>query len=278
MSSIAARLAKAKAVGPNMNEAQTGGGGDYTPPAAGVARLRLVGYYELGEHTEQTGQYAGKKNKKVRLTFELSGKNHAPAEVDGKQIPIRMNVDLNYSLNEKAGFFKLFKRMNEAHGNNATIMAELLGKEFLGTVKHSKGKKDPTKTYADIDKDSIKKAVRLDEDDNEVPIKVDPAITELKMFIWDIATMEDWESVFIDGEYPERKNEAGEVIRKAQSKNVIQDMIRSANNFDTLPIADLLRSGTKVTAADERAMDDALGEDDTPPFVPSGEVDVDDLV
>lgn len=272
---LAAKLAKAKKVGPNMNEGQTGGG-DYTPPAEGVARLRLVGYYELGTHVEQTGKFVGKKNRKVDLVFELSGKNHAPTERDGKKTPIRMTVGLNFSLNEKATFFKLFKVMNEAHGGEATIMAELLGKEFLGKVVHVK-KGD--KTYANLEVASIRKAVRLDEDDNEVPIAVDPAITELKFFIWDIADMEMWDAIFIDGHYEERKDKDGNVTHPAKSKNVIQEKIKSAVDFSSLPIYDLVKGGH--TAADEASMDEALGagdNDDTPPFVPDDEVNLEDMV
>ena len=35
----------------DMNEAQSGG--DYTPPAAGLVRLRFVGYIELGKHDKE---------------------------------------------------------------------------------------------------------------------------------------------------------------------------------------------------------------------------------
>ncbi|AHB12115.1 hypothetical protein Paz_18 [Xylella phage Paz] len=278
-----ARLAKAKQVGPNMNEAQQGGGG-YTPPAEGVTRLRLVGYFEVGEHTEQSGKFIGKKNKKVQLVWELSGKNHEPAEHEGKKIPIRMTQELNYSLNEKATFYKLFVELNACHGNEATIFAELLGKEFIGNVVHStKGEGTAKRTYANLTK--IRKAVRLDEDDNEVPVKVDDPITEPKFFVWDIATMEDWDAIFIDGEYPERKDKDGNVIQKARSKNVLQDKIRSANNFDTLPIAEFIRAG--VSAKDEADMDEALGDDDNTDadagedevHTPAdGHADVDDLV
>lgn len=281
-----ARLAKAKQVGPNMNEAQAGGGG-YTPPAEGVTRLRLVGYFEVGEHTEQSGKFIGKKNKKVQLVWELSGKNHEPSEHDGKKIPIRMTQDLNYSLNEKATFYKLFVELNACHGNEATIFAELLGKEFLATVVHThKGEGAAKRTYANLTK--IRKAVRLDEDDNEIPVKVDEPLTEPKFFVWDIATMEDWDAIFIDGEYPERKDKDGNVTHKARSKNVLQEKIRSANNFDTLPIAEFIRAG--VSAEDEASMDEALGgddnsDDDAPPFeadepreVAAGQADVDDLV
>ncbi len=68
----------------NMNEAQKGGGGSYEPPAAGLARLRLVGYIETGkEHDER---YSKTKDK-VRLIFELSGPKHKPKEVEEVPAP-----------------------------------------------------------------------------------------------------------------------------------------------------------------------------------------------
>ena len=36
----------------NANEAKQGGG-DYTPPPKGLARLRFTGYVELGKHTKK---------------------------------------------------------------------------------------------------------------------------------------------------------------------------------------------------------------------------------
>ena len=267
-----AKLAAAKNVGPNMNEAQSGGGGTYTPPAEGKAvRLRFVGYFETGNHTEQSGQYAGKKTDRVELVFELSGRLWAPTEHDGKKVPQRMTLRMNFSLNEKATFFKLFKVMNAAHGDTATIMAELLGREFIGDITHTK-KGD--KVYANLV--NVRKAERENDEGEIVPIIVDEPLTEIKFFIWDIADMEMWDSIFIDGEYPERKNDKGEVTAKAKSKNVIQNLIRSANNFDTLPIAGLLRAG--MTAADEKSLDESLGDDDASPFAPSEPGSIDDCM
>lgn len=261
-----AKLAKAKQVGPDMNEAKTGGG--YTPPAEGKnVRLRLVGYFELGQHVEQKGKYAGKKNHKVRLVWELSGPKWEPQEYEGKKTPYRITDDMNYSLSDKAGFYKLFKSLNEAHGNQATIMAELLGKEFLADVVHNtSGEGANKRTFANLA--NIRKAERENDEGKIVPVIVAEPLTELKMFVWDIADLADWESIFIDGEYEEKKDKDGNVTAKAKSKNVIQEKIMSAINWDECPIAGLLKGGTKVTAADEAAMDAALGGDDNdkPPF------------
>src|SRR5690606_31848665 len=43
---LGAEVAK---TGRDMTKAETGGGGDYTPPAAGPTRLRFVAYVELGK-------------------------------------------------------------------------------------------------------------------------------------------------------------------------------------------------------------------------------------
>lgn len=264
---LQAKLAKAAAVGPNMQEAQRGGG--YTPPAEGKnVRLRFVGYYELGTHVEQKGQYAGKKNKKVRLVWELSGHAWEPTVIDGKGIPHRITDDMNYSLNEKAGFYKLFKTMNEAHGGEATIMAQLLGKEFMADVVHrSSGEGANKKTFANLV--NIRKAERENDEGKIVPVAVPEPLTELKFFIWDIADLEMWDAIFIDGEYEERKDADGNVTAKARTKNVIQEKIMSAIDWDECPVAPLVKSG--ATAKDEAALDEAIpgGNNDEPAGDPS---------
>ncbi|QWT56567.1 hypothetical protein [Stenotrophomonas phage BUCT598] len=260
-----AKLAAAKKVGPNMNEATAGGGYTVTPEGKN-ARLRLVGYYEVGKHVVQKGPYAGKKVDEVKLVWELSGNKWEPQEFDGKKVPYRITDTMTYSLSEKANFFKLFKRMNECHGGEATIMAELLGKEFLGDVVHNKSKTDDKKVFANLV--NIRKAERENDDGDIVPVKVAEPLTELKMFIWDIADKEMWDSIFIDGQYEEKKDKDGNVTHKAKSKNVIQEYIMSALNWDECPVAELVKSG--ATAQEAKELDDAIGgadnEDDEPPF------------
>lgn len=260
-----AKLAAAKKVGPNMNEATAGGGYTVTPEGKN-ARLRLVGYYEVGKHTVQKGPYAGKKVDEVKLVWELSGNKWEPQEFDGKKVPYRITDTMTYSLSEKANFFKLFKRMNECHGGEATIMAELLGKEFLGDVVHNKSKTDDKKVFANLV--NIRKAERENDDGDIVPVKVAEPLTELKMFIWDIADKEMWDSIFIDGMYEEKKDKDGNVTHKAKSKNVLQEYIMSALNWDECPVAELVKSG--ATAQEAKELDEAIGgadnEDDEPPF------------
>ncbi len=249
---IAALAAQAAATSADMGVAQSGGGGDYTPPAEGMVRLRLVGYFELGKHEEE---YQGVKKikDKVQLVFELSGPKHKPAQTDNGPVPLRMTITETLSLNEKAGFFKLFNLMN--YDGAAKHMAQLVGKDFIGTIFHKKSK-DGTKTYANL-KDANGYSIRRPfvpnpETGEDIRIHADPAITPLKLFIWNLANKAMWDSIFIDGEYPQRTDEKTGVVYPAKSKNVIQNKIKSALNFEGSPasqfvVADLgLEEPTKV--------------------------------
>lgn len=243
---ILAMAAAAAAIAPNMNEAQTGGGGgDYTPPAEGIARARLVGYIETGIHEKSVG--AGKpavQKPQVKLIFELSGPNHQPKVLDdGTKLPHRITVDENYSLNEKANFYKLFRRMNWK--GTATHMSQLLGEAFLVTIKHKvTGEGDKKRTYANIRDDAgytVQPPRYVDPLSNQtVEVPVDPPISALRLFVWNAPTellKPMWDSLFIDGEYPAR----GE--QPARSKNVLQQEIKEALNFKDSPIFQLLQTG-----------------------------------
>lgn len=240
----------------DMTKATTGGGGDYTPPAAGPTRLRFISYIEIGKHMERGFNGGPPKAKdKVLLTFELSGKNHPPiVSESGEKIPVRITVEETLSLNEKAWFYKLFTRMNWQ--GKATHIAQLLGEAYRGEVIHRKyakngePKAEPAK-WTGVSVELFKKGegytimppTTVNEDDQTVLLTVAPAISNERCFIWDLADMEQWGSLFIDGEYPEKKNEKGEVVAKAKSKNVFQNDIKRALNFVGSPIHALLLAG-----------------------------------
>lgn len=258
MVDFAKRLAQVKQL-KDMTKSQGGGGGEYTPPAEGFVRLRFVGYYELGQH-EDTIKGVTKTKQMVRLVFELSGPKHAPVERDGVKYPQRMSMDINLSLNEKANLFKMFQAMNWE--GKATHMAELLGNAFVANIKHNKKTYDGVeKTFANLE--NIRKPFidSMNDETGEVeqkPVNVDPAITPLGLFVWELADREMWDSIFIDGEYEARKNEKGEETSPARSKNVIQNKIREAKNFQGLPCYDYAAGAVKADDAD--ALDAAIGE------------------
>lgn len=252
---------QAAAQSQDMNVAtKGGGGGDYTPPAAGLVRLRFVGYIEMGKHE---GQYQGKPkiNEKAWLVFELSGPKHEPRKLeDGTEVPQRITVKLNKSLSEKAGFYKLFKAMN--YDGKAKIMAELLGNAYLGNIFHREFDKkgggkgieadlvDPnTKAF------TVRAPLVEDPETGETKrVKVSDPLTEPKCFLWDFPSKAMWDSIYIDGEYPERKDEkTGEVIAPAKSKNVFQNAIMTAKNWQGSPMQALLEGEVDIGGADTPA-------------------------
>src|SRR5690606_20267926 len=115
--------------------------------------------------------------------------------------------------------------------------SQLLGKHWLVTVFHThKGEGAEKRTFANLrneDGYSFRPPVRIvgDElagDAQEVPIAAPERLSELRLFLWDFPSKEMWDSIYIDGEYPERKDEkTGKVIAPAKSKNVLQAKIKS---------------------------------------------------
>lgn len=254
---IQAAIAAAAAQSPNMNEAQKGGGGDYTPPKAGPAIVTLVAYIETGIQHEPAStfdpiKFPAKDEDQVELIFEVGGKGHEPKETeDGKKIPERIKVKLKKSLNEKAWFYRIFKALN--YDGTATHFAQLVGKHFKATIVHSVPKKEGGAVYAGFkDKNSgytfaapiynpIDPETGMPDMEKTAKFPQPPVISELKVFLWDYASREMWDSLYIDGEYAEVKDEkTGAVIRPAKSKNYFQERIKSAKNFAGSPIAEII--------------------------------------
>ncbi|WP_156437468.1 MULTISPECIES: hypothetical protein [Burkholderia] len=235
-----AAIAAAAATSKDMNVASSGG--DYTPPAEGACLLRLVGYLELGKR-EVTFQNQPKIEDWVRLVFELHGKNYPLNEHGDAQ---RISIDLSKSLNEKARFFKLFRTMN--YEGKAKIFAELLGGAYRGRVVHRTYKDRQGKERVAVDlydrtagAFTIAPPIVEDAETGESRrVNVPPAVTPVKLFLWDSPSKGMWDSIYIDGEYPERKNDKGEVTAPARSKNVFQLAIKAAKNFKGSPIEAIL--------------------------------------
>ena len=254
----------------NANEAQAGGGGEYTPPAAGLARLRFVAYVEVGKHFKKGNpakRIPDKYNDMAWLVFELSGPKHEPKVLDdGTKIPHRITVKLTKSLSEKAHYYKLFKKMNL--DGQATHFAQLLGNVRHDVWKDREGKDRVTAYLDDADRNFTVRAPRVEQIDPEtgdstiIPVQVAPAITEPKLFVWNaddtlVGTL--WESIFI------QKTGNGDY-----DPNVFQREIKKAANFDGSPIAQYLAAKGEVpdTPPAKTASDLGLDTDTdgTPPW------------
>lgn len=252
--------AKAAAEGADQTKAVQGGG-DYAPPAAGPALCRLVGYIELGK---QKGTFKGAPTikDKVRLIFELVGKRHATAE---DEQPHRITVDETFSLNEKANYYKLFQRMN--YKQDAQHMVQLIGEGFKCEVVHDKwagkdGKERVDAVLRNASGYTIAPPRKEDEDSETgwVDVAVPPARSTPRVFLWEYCDLEQWGGLFIEGEYPERKNDKGEVTAPAKSKNALQAKVMSAVNFVGSPMHTLLlTSGAKLDLPNVGEEDDREG-------------------
>ena len=229
------------------------GGGSYTLLFKGLARLRFTGYIELGKHVKKIQGKPDKVEDQAWLIFELSGKGYEPKELeDGTKIPMRLTVKLNKSLNEKATYYKLFKRMN--YEQKATNFIQLLGQPFLGNVGHfeipSKEAGGQPTIIANFRDDAGNLTIRpprieaMDEVTGDVvvkPLPVAAAISEQRCLVWNAKPEhlgKMWASLYI----PEAEASEGDEGKEQRSRNVYQNTIKSALNFEGSPIHQYLQS------------------------------------
>ena len=225
---------------------QAQSGANFKPIEAGPVRLRLIEYIELGK---QEKVYQGKKSfvDKVVLGFELVfGPKLTPRE-DGS--PHIMRITLTKSLNEKSGYYKLFRIMN-ADGK-AKVFPQLLGAGYRAEVVHiTRGEGAEAKTYAGLRTEDGGWTIRdLAYDDpnsgERVMLSCPEPVSECRCFVWDYPDMVQWDSLFVDGEWEARDG------KPAQSKNVWQLKIKGADNWPGSPMQELLFGSLDVGEAEK---------------------------
>lgn len=222
------------------------GGGDYQPPKAGLSIITLVGYIEQGVHLHEIPNKPSYESNDVQLIFELNGGANKAEEVDGKLIAKRITVTEKLSQNEKANYLKIFNAMN--YDGQATHGAQLLGKHFLADVFVTEGK--DKNMYASLKGPNgytIRAPIVIKGDpldpENQTKVAVPAPVraqADNKVFLWDYASQEMWDSLFIDGEYEARKDEKTGKEYPAKSKNVIQNKIKEALNWKGSPMQKIL--------------------------------------
>ncbi len=236
---------------PDASVAKTGGGGgEYTPPPVGLARLRFVGYVEVGTRVKKVMGKPDALQPTVHLIFELHGKGYEPKVLeDGTKIPVRITVKVNHSLHEKAIYFKLFQRMN--YEGKAKHFSQLLGQAYLGNVNHFKFKDDKGKdvviaNFRGPDGLTIRppRIEQMDEESGEVVNKLVPvpeAISPIRLFVWNAAPTQIkpmWDSLYITGD------EGKEDDKDHRTRNVLQAEVKRGLNFQGSPIAEYLSTAS----------------------------------
>lgn len=239
----AAKAAAAASSSRDLTKPQEGGGSE--PPAAGVCRLRLVGYIETGIHTTEW-QGAPKTKPRCELTFELSGPKHEPKRGDDGTLRPHLQVireAIGYHV--KSNYMKIFSLLN--NGGAATSYLDLIDTAYIGNITHvERVKPDGSKkTFANLKKDGayqIKPTVFEDAETGETrTVKVNPAISPVRWFLWDTPTLEDFDALFVAGQYDD-----------GGTKNKLQQAIVTAENFEGSPIHRLLlEAGREIPVFDK---------------------------
>lgn len=196
---IAARAAAAVERHGDQNDVVAGGGGDYTPPPAGKAKARLVGYFETGPQKNLKFPDKAPTNNFI-LQFALYGDNYT--REDGKPMTIESRK-FAVGRGEKSNAIKIFRQMCPA--KDAQHFMGLLGRAFWIVVEHNtqpaKEAGKPDVVFANIKESELKPAVRdvFDEDDNLIgqrEVAVPEATDDqFRIFEWDVPSKEDFDTL-----------------------------------------------------------------------------------
>ena len=260
---INALVAQAKASADkleNHNEVSSGGDFEYETPPEGLTPARFIGFVEVGLREQRA--FKGKEKppaREARFWFELNGPKHTKTLDDGRVITNLISFKVTIKRNEKAAFTKLWKKM--LYGRDGfTHMSQLLGEPFLVRVVHnkSKGADGTERTYANIRDDDFNWLIQapLQEDPltgDTTRIAVPEATAAPKMLLWDDPTIEQWNTLYIDGTKTV-KNEKGEEVEV--SKNWLQeDIVQNALDFQGSALEALI-AGAALEGALDAPKDD----------------------
>lgn len=125
-------------------------GTNFVLPPAGNHLARCYGMIEIGTIKEETGIYAGKEQKKVRISWEM------PHECQdfgkGELEPFAVHKEFTLSMNEKATLRKMLESWRGApfteYQAKAFDITRLIGKACMINIIHKTSGKG--KEYADI--------------------------------------------------------------------------------------------------------------------------------
>lgn len=228
MQEMLALANEAAAEGPNMNEAVKGGTSRLLP--AGYAFARLVEVVELGNHAQE---FQGQKKDpapEIQLGFALyNTADRVYQNEDGTPYIIRP-YSFALSQNDKARAFLLFKALNWK--GTATSFGQMLGQAFLAKIVHEAKSKTDATIVSRLD---LKGFLPPLDAASGMPYPVPEATIDLmRLFLWARPTKGAWDALYVAGQYEAKDG------KPAQSKNLTQEKIMSALNFEGSPLQQLL--------------------------------------
>lgn len=241
----------------DMTDTSAGGNFEKRLLPTGTALVRFGGYADLGtqkQSEQQVKRYGVKPPKpQAKLVFYVVG--GMGTDSTGQLVPFRTEedvaqgyfpvlspyYDLDISTNEKSKSTAIFNAINYA--GDAKHFVEKLGGLYLLPIGVTEDKK-----YNDYDFRKLTKPV----DVMTGQLYQAPTLPDDKyqLFLWNSPTMEQWQSIAIEGTYTTKVD--GQDVTK--SKNFIQEKIQRATNFVGSPIERLLMAGgvelPSITATD----------------------------
>lgn len=215
-------------------------------PAQGKALARLVGVVEIGEHEVNSGpNIAPKIKNRIRYVFELFGKKYPRHELDdGTVIPQRLSRSITNSRHEKSTQYAWVSAMDPAKQYNHPI--QMIGDSFIVHIEHKQVPDGTTIAYIK----AVEEATHEDLDTGEVTkMEAPEPVSDYMIFLWSNPSLEMWNSLYIPGEFDGR------------SRNIFQDMITNALNFEGSPAALMLQeaitNGEHVTGLEESSSEES---------------------
>jgi len=229
---------------------------------AGKTLARFIEYIELGVQSQ--GQYAGKPKPDcatVRLTWELLGNKNIREIEDGegnkRTIADRYSKNIGIKLGDLATFKKYFKAMTYGR-DDISHMAQMLNEVFVLEFSHKEGKDKAGKdvVWVNLGKEG---ALGIESPYQNNPVTGEtidvsgqcrPAISPIKIFLWEDPTKETWDSLYIEGTRTVKDAKGNET---QESKNWLQEKILGAKDFSGSPLEDLLTNSQELAEELEAA-------------------------
>lgn len=220
----------------DMTEVKSGGGSRGLLPT-GTALVRLSGYVEFGNFIQE---FQGQKKPAARM-FQLSfrivggvginaeGKPEKYVGEDG-YFPMATTFDTPISFHEKSKAVKYFNALNRV-GAKATHFVQKLQEQCVYAMPVSVyTSKKNGKQYNKFDFDNLQMA--LDQETGLPREAPELKPEDIQVFLWEQPTKAMWDSIHIEGEYDEQKDDKGNVTKPKRSKNFLQEKCLQALDFE----------------------------------------------
>ena len=243
----------------DMTEAPTSSGSRLLPE--GSAFVRFTGYVELGKHvTEFKGEKKPASPQYILQGHIVGGTGVNPDTGDREQYVTDGNFiemqtrPANLALGDLAGSTKIFKALK---GNKKayTSFVQCLGNLYIIPVIHRIAKASG-KPYAILD--WAKASAAIDPVSGEAYQYPDVAPDKYKLLLQRQPTIEQWNSIFIEGEWQAKDG------KPAESKNKLQLQCQEAVDFAGSALEQLLMGGVMPSLTDNSVVPDA----DEAPSIP----------